>query len=397
MRKFQKTTVPHPYQNMLKTTLNLSLGAGQKNCPQALKRLQKNKLLLFSGIAGVGKTTLARVFLEFRPASVAEPFWFSFQHNQDVNLEIMLEELAGYLQAPDILSFKGTRKAGKIDINRLTDELYKRSPVWLIFDDLSFITDTQRKFKDPEMGLLFSTLRDNTHLAKIILTSRVLPMLDNGECLIDELEDENKEELKGLETSFAIDYLKANGLERIASDTLESLSESVDGHPFSLKLLVGLAKRHTLENILKNPGIFKKSKEERIKNARFLFDKLAGNEKELLERISVFRRPEPMEAINIMFTDKTPVDAVDILLDKSLLETDNNNSYWLHPLVQEFSYKDLKNKKEAHMLAVKYYLSIPLPEKPSRKEDLQPALEAFHHACKAGEYDLAVRIILNST
>ncbi len=67
---------------------------------KALECLQKNKLLLFSGIAGVGKTTLARVLLEFRPASVPEPFWFSFQHNQDVNLETMLEELAGYLKAP---------------------------------------------------------------------------------------------------------------------------------------------------------------------------------------------------------------------------------------------------------------------------------------------------------
>jgi tetratricopeptide (TPR) repeat protein len=341
----------------------------------------------------VGKTTLARVLLEFRPARVPEPFWFSFQHNQDVNLETMLAELAGYLQAPVILSFKGIRKAGKIDINRLTDELMKRDSVRLVFDDLSYITDAQRKFKDPEMSLLFLALRDNTHRAKIILTSRVLPILDNGERLIDELEDENKKDLKGLETNFAADYLKANGLEKIEYDTLKSLSEGVCGHPFSLKLLVGLAKRHTLENVLKNPGIYKKSKEERIKNAKLLFDKLAGNEKELLERISVFRKPEPLEAINFMFADETPIDAVDNLLDKSLLETDNNNSYWLHPLVQEFSYEDLKNKKEAHMLAVRYYLSLQLPEKPSRKEDLQPALEAHYHACKAGEYDLAAAII----
>ena len=360
---------------------------------KALECLQKNKLLLFSGIAGVGKTTLARVLLEFRPASVPEPFWFSFQHNQDVNLETMLEELAGYLQAPAILSFKGIRKAGKIDINRLTDELKKRDPVWLVFDDLSYITDSQRKFKDPEMGLLFLALRDNTHQAKIILTSRILPILDNGERLIDELEDENKADLKGLETNFAVDYLKANGLERIEYNILKSLSEGVCGHPFSLKLLVGLAKRHTLENVLKNPGIYKKSKEERIKNAKLLFDKLAGNEKELLERISVFRKPEHLEAINIMSTDETPIDAVDNLLDKSLLETDNSNSYWQHPLVQEFSYEDLKNKKEAHMLALKYYISLQLPENPSRKEDLQPIIEAHHHACKAGEYDLAAAII----
>ena len=48
------------------------------------------------------------------------------------------------------------------------------------------------------------------------------------------------------------------------------------------------------------------------------------------------------------------------------------------------------------MLAVKYYLSLPLPEKPSRKEDIKPAIEIHHHSCKAEEYDLAAEIILQS-
>lgn len=99
-----------------------------------------------------------------------------------------------------------------------------------------------------------------------------------------------------------------------------------------------------------------------------------------------------MKGLKEVFTENTPINAVKKLIDKSLLETDHNSSYWLHPLVQEFSYKDLKNKKEAHMLAVKYYLSLS-PEKPSRKEDLQPTLEAHYHACKAEEYDLAAHII----
>jgi hypothetical protein len=45
------------------------------------------------------------------------------------------------------------------------------------------------------------------------------------------------------------------------------------------------------------------------------------------------------------------------------------------------------------MLAVKYYLSLPLPENPTRKEDLQPAIEAHYHACEAVEYDLATSVI----
>ncbi len=359
----------------------------------ALKHLQKNKILLFSGIAGVGKTTLSRVLVNFRPTGVPEPFWFNFYHNRDAKLEDVLEALAAYLEAPEILSFKGKRQAGNTDINRLTEELRKRDSLWLVFDDLSYIIDEKRNFIDSGLGLLFKSLRDNTHNAKIILTSRVMPLLDNGEYLIDELEDENRQKIEGLKPDFAVNYLRENGFDNIKLKTLESLVKSVDGHPFSLKLLAGLAKKYTAEEILKDLTLFRKHQKDRIKNARFLFDKLVGGEKELLERISVYRQPEPLEAIKIMFTDSVPVDSVDTLLDKSLLETDHNGKYWLHPLVQEFSYEDLKNKKEAHMLAVKYYLSLPRPENPTKKEDLQPALEAHYHACEAGEYDLAAIII----
>ena len=179
-------------------------------------------------------------------------------------------------------------------------------------------------------------------------------------------------------------------------DKLEELATGVDGHPLALKLLVELVKEFGVAGILEDLSIYKEQKEDTIKKARRLFEKLAGDEKELLERISVYREPVTMKGLKEMFTENTPKNSVRKLIDKSLLETDHNGNYWLHPLVQEFSYEDLKNKKEAHMLAVKYYLSLPLPEKPSKKEDLQPAIEAHYHACKAEEYDLAAVIIWGS-
>jgi tetratricopeptide (TPR) repeat protein len=99
------------------------------------------------------------------------------------------------------------------------------------------------------------------------------------------------------------------------------------------------------------------------------------------------------EGLKEMFTENTPKNAIDKLIDKSLLETDNNGSYWLHSLIQEFSYEDLKRKKEVHLLAVKYYLSLLLSENLTKKEDLQSAIEAHYHACEAGEYDRAADII----
>ena len=167
------------------------------------------------------------------------------------------------------------------------------------------------------------------------------------------VEDEEKQHLNGLKTDFAVDYLARNGLDEVEPEKLEELAKGVDGHPLALKLLVELVKEFGVKDILEDLSMYQESKDDTIKKARKLFDKLAGEEKELLERISVYREPVSLKGLKKMFTENTPKNAVKKLIDKSLLETNHNGSYWLHPLVQEFSYEDLKNKKEAHMLAVK--------------------------------------------
>ena len=136
--------------------------------------------------------------------------------------------------------------------------------------------------------------------------------------------------------------------------------------------------------------MYKRIKEDTIKKTRKLFDKLAGEEKELLERISVFRQPESINAIKKMLTNKTSGDAIEKLIDMSLLETDHKSNYWLHPLVREFTYDDLGNKIEVHKLACEYYLSHPLPEIPAKKGDIQSLIEAHYHACMAKGCDLNI-------
>lgn len=117
LRSYSSSVLPDYSENLVKfVTENRA-----EELSSALKHLQKNKILLFSGIAGVGKTTLARVLVNFRPTGVPEPFWLNFYHNRDAKLEDVLEALAAYLETPEILSFKGKRPAGNTDINKLTE------------------------------------------------------------------------------------------------------------------------------------------------------------------------------------------------------------------------------------------------------------------------------------
>lgn len=363
---------------------------------KSLIYLENHRILLLSGVGGVGKSTLSRALVDLRPVNVPEPFYFNFNQNQDAKLGDILEKLAAYIKAPEIAAFKAERREpGKPDVDRLTDELQRRSQVWLIFDDLSTMLE-DRQFKDKGIELLFSSLRYNTHNAKVIVTSRILPILENGESLIDVVEDEEKQNLNGLERDFAVDYLVRNGLAEVEPEKLEELEKGVDGHPLALKLLVELVKEFGVEDTLEDLSMYQESKEDTIKKARRLFDKLAGEEKEFLERISVYREPVGLKALKVMFMENTPTNAVRKLIDKSLLETNHNSSYWLHPLVHEFAYHDIENKKGVHLIAFNYYNSLTLPENPKKKEDLQPAIEAQHHACMAGAYDVAAEKIFSS-
>jgi tetratricopeptide (TPR) repeat protein len=359
---------------------------------KALIYLQDHRILLFTGIGGVGKTTLAKSLVEVRPANVPLPFWFDFRMNQSAKLGDILEKLASYMNCPDLAKFREEkREAEKKDIDKLTDKLQAGNPVWLIFDNLETILD-DIYFHDEYIDLLFACLRNNTHQTKIIVTSRVFPKLKNGEDLIDVIEGD-RQDVKGLKINFAVDYLVKNGLGDLEPNKLEELATGVDGHPLALQLLVGLVKDYGAHDILNDLSIYQEEKDDIIKKSKKLFDKLAGDEKELLERISVYREPVKLKGLKEMFIENTSKNAVMKLRDKSLLETDHQSNYWLHPLVQEFSYEDLKNKKEAHLIAFNYYKSQDLLENPTKKEDLQPAIEAHYHACEAGEYDLAVDII----
>jgi hypothetical protein len=62
------------------------------------------------------------------------------------------------MNAPEIASFKNERREpGKLDVDKLTDELQRKNEVWHIFDDLSTVLEDQQ-FTDKGIELLFSFL-----------------------------------------------------------------------------------------------------------------------------------------------------------------------------------------------------------------------------------------------
>jgi hypothetical protein len=86
----------------------------------ALKYLQNHRILLLTGVGGVGKTTIARALFDIKPDNVPVPFWFDFGQNKDAKVGDILEKLASYMNCPDIAKFREEkREPDKKDIDKL--------------------------------------------------------------------------------------------------------------------------------------------------------------------------------------------------------------------------------------------------------------------------------------
>ncbi len=207
-------------------------------------------------------------------------------------------------------------------------------------------------------------------------------------------------QIKGLDTSSGILLLRREGL----NDSGECLKRAVDksgGHPLALLLLAQLVRsgEDTLSALLNDDSIWIGEEGEVAENilGKVYNDRLSDDECKLLQYVSVFRQPVPARAITKIANDpkwtESRVNKIALkLIRKSLLQK-NGENYWEESLISKYAATRLSEESERHKLACKYYLSFPLPAKPTKKEDVQSLIEAHHHACMAKEYDEAFNII----
>lgn len=126
-------------------------------------------------------------------------------------------------------------------------------------------------------------------------------------------------------------------------------------------------------------------------------ERLNDKERKLLQYFSLYREPVPAKAMvftadnskwNKDFVKKLALN----LFRKSLLQKTGKN-FWEELLVMRYVKNKMDDRIERHILAGKYYLSLPLKEIRTKKEDLQPLIEAHYQFCMAKEYDTAASII----
>jgi len=317
--------------------------------------------LIITGVKGVGKSTLAAYFAE------GDDFWLDFV-GKTIDLKTLMIILAQWVGEKD---FEGhlqqCAKVGENEINHLCEKLsgLKRK---LFFDNLETLLDKEtRQFKDNGVSLLFHKLLKTAHTCRVLITSRIMPVLNEGR----ELEDEEgvvKVKSGGLSDKDGAELLREGGVEETEESPLESISREVDGNPLLLKQLIPIVRRPSVGGSLNKLKQWKEKYKGEILEA-ILKEEATEAGRDLIFRMSVVADPLPIEQVRVLHNKKNTDNVVDDLVGRSLLEWDKERKlFWLHPAVKETAAGEMERKlrllKSARRSAVKMYLEIAKDIKP---------------------------------
>ncbi len=312
------------------------------------------RAILIWGMPGIGKSTLAsKVFDE--SSGKRSMFWYSFR---DWDTEASFESaLIDFLTACGRHSVASASKRGGPVTELFVPLVNDLSGVELVL----FLDDVQKPMK--QSMAIFQVLLEATRTAKtsrLFLMSRSIPSYfsktDSGNLAI---------ELSGLDRDSA--WKMAQSLN--ARDTA-SLIDASHGHPLLLTLMAR--------------GVVGESKGDVASFIeREVYSTVTDQERGVLELLSVFRHPIPLEAI-----DKVDSVVVSGLRQRALL-MEQEEGIWTHDLLREFFSSRLSAAAKAtlHRNAAAYC---------EGRRDIEWRLEALFHSVEAGDWEPARLIALSN-
>jgi serine/threonine protein kinase/tetratricopeptide (TPR) repeat protein len=381
----------------------LILSNREKELSSCRSILDEHRLLVITGMPGIGKSTLARVLLELMPENLPPPFWYDFdrQKGGGNSLGIVLDRISAYLEKclggnvrGDILAFRSTQnlQASANDVDTLTEYLNQDTPVWLVFDNIeTVLAPGGNGFLDEGLDALFDGLKTNPHNAKIIITSPLVPVLRDGELLLEF--GSQPLTLQGLDEVSAVTFLRANGLEGFDAATLSAVVKMVEGHPFALKHLARYISAVGIEAAQEN---LRGGLDDFLEHFQTLLRRrLSGVEYSVLKALTVLQREISIEGL--CKTAQTRPAMVKRLREAGLLEKNQVSNFWLPTLVRlSLAPQDPDETRPAHQRALEYYRKLPLKVSPKEIDDYANVLEWNYHAVQIDDGLAASAAILST-
>lgn len=322
-------------------------------------------MLMITGIAGIGKTTLARAGLS---SEGRRSIWYRFYEAN--TLEGMLHEIGmglGRLDRRELINHRSSASHQQSDPLIAAKALLRDLDgldVVLVLDDFHLASPRTESFMKVLLGLLEGR---GGMGCKAVVTSRQCPKFYNRRDvkvygLVREMP------LDGLDKQSSIELLKAKG---VSLGDFEGYYAVTKGHPLALELTDSAGSVRAYKDAL-----------EFVREE--IFQRLDQSERGLVERLCVFRQPVASD----WFAGASPQgpSVLESLMDRGMVKR-AGKGFELHGLIREYVRERLAKDtaRSYHEMAAQYCEGTGQPR--------LSLLEAAHHRIQAGNPGDGARII----
>jgi len=336
--------------------------------------LEENlKLVVITGIGGIGKTALASKFVKKHKNEFSGVFV-----KKIVGPEMGVEEMLGFLD--QFLMENGDERLheviGKIDLNvkleKLNDCLKGR--YLIVLDNLEPLLKDE-KIADKGVEAFLRAFLSGDHSSKIIITSRY-PFTFRDKKAGGLMGYVDLKELSLQDTMQLLERLK------VEDQVMRMrIYKKIGGNPQFLEFFVKLAKTRSVEGLLKDVTPLREKIGEWMLHK--LVKLLTEEEHTVLKKVSVFRLKVDRSIFDVLDVSG---EVVEKLVHYSLVKVEHEH-FFMHQGVKAYVYALLSDdeKVEAHAEAVKYYETLFF----RGKGDLPDILEFHYHLFESGQYEKA--------
>jgi len=409
------------------------------------------KMICIVGRGGVGKTwLLSKVCLEIEEGSLRLSdavsamgadgiIYLTCREADRISVERVFLEVAKLLGSPHEETL---REVWKDNTRSLEDKLrtllgsLREGCYLLVLDNFEDVLAPDNTIASPELRTFVEMCLSTPHALRLLATSREKMLAGQGLTSARTVSLDGLPEPDAIAMLRGLDPLGELGIRDAPDAALLEVVRLCYGVPRALEAVAAILAAEgtlTLQELLGNRSLFDEKVVENLIAEHFR--RLGDSERRVMEALSVFDAPVPLDALESLLTPFFPKMDVRAAVNRliqtfsvSRLDKPHEGGvpgssesagsgrrliegtfYALHPLDRRVAYAQIPDKRsfnrglpwrlpytkrEMHLRSAKYFLlHAPPPENRSRIEDIRELLAAFSHFVQAGGYDDAYRVL----
>jgi tetratricopeptide (TPR) repeat protein len=332
--------------------------------------------LFVVGVAGVGKTSLARKFLHLAQQNGNKVFWHSFKEIDTLNYLISkisvflskhkINDISQYL---DLLDATNNNEHESENLEIVTDAINKVNCV-MVFDDF-------HKVRDEKISIFLRHLQRYS-MNKTIVLSRSKPPF-----FLDHVQSKELV-LQGLPLEDARKIMVSQPEAKVDDSNVAEVWSRFGGNPMALKIFCLLARERRVADDSSCSAI---SADATIKEyfQKEILEILDRDEQNILLTLSVFRTPVKARALkNSNINQRNLTYLLHSLEKKLIINRTASDKFLVHDMLKDILYPMVAYPEDAHASAGQYHFSEGTTEN---------VVESLYHFAKCYNMDKIFEIL----